>query len=295
MLAVARAAGETAPLLFTALFSDYWISDSTPEFLPKSLGDLMKPTASLAVLIYNFSARRSTTRSSWPGRRRWCSSPSSSCVNLCGAGARATCRGDTLKRREGHVDPQRKTLSDSGNKCGQREPATARTPTRSSTARSTSSTTASSRPCATSTSRSRRARITAFIGPSGCGKSTALRCLNRMNDLVRGFRFKGHVHFRGQDIYHPRGRSGRRAPSHRHGVPAAQPVRDEHLSQRRLRPAAEPLPGQRRREGRAGAARARRCGTRSRTSCTAAACRCPAASSSACASRAPSPPSRRSC
>jgi len=46
--------------------------------------------------------------------------------------------------------------------------------------------------------------ITAFIGPSGCGKSTALRCINRMNDLVRGFRFKGHVHFRGQDIYHPR-------------------------------------------------------------------------------------------
>src|SRR5208283_355416 len=45
--------------------------------------------------------------------------------------------------------------------------------------------------------------ITAFIGPSGCGKSTVLRCLNRMNDLVRGFRFKGHVHFRGRDIYHP--------------------------------------------------------------------------------------------
>jgi phosphate transport system ATP-binding protein len=45
--------------------------------------------------------------------------------------------------------------------------------------------------------------ITAFIGPSGCGKSTVLRCLNRMNDLVRGFRFEGHVHFRGQDIYAP--------------------------------------------------------------------------------------------
>src|SRR5471032_209875 len=43
--------------------------------------------------------------------------------------------------------------------------------------------------------------ITAFIGPSGCGKSTVLRCLNRMNDLVRGFRFDGHVHFRGHDIY----------------------------------------------------------------------------------------------
>jgi len=45
--------------------------------------------------------------------------------------------------------------------------------------------------------------ITAFIGPSGCGKSTVLRCLNRMNDLVRGFRFKGHVRFRGKDIYQP--------------------------------------------------------------------------------------------
>lgn len=42
ILAVARAAGETAPLLFTALFSDYWLKTT-------------KPTASLAVLIYNYS------------------------------------------------------------------------------------------------------------------------------------------------------------------------------------------------------------------------------------------------
>ena len=45
--------------------------------------------------------------------------------------------------------------------------------------------------------------VTAFIGPSGCGKSTVLRCLNRMNDLVRGFRFRGHVYFHGKDIYDP--------------------------------------------------------------------------------------------
>jgi phosphate transport system ATP-binding protein len=43
--------------------------------------------------------------------------------------------------------------------------------------------------------------ITAFIGPSGCGKSTVLRCLNRMNDLVRGFRLEGSVTYRGKDIY----------------------------------------------------------------------------------------------
>jgi phosphate transport system permease protein len=48
MLAVARAAGETAPLLFTALFSQYWI-------LQQGHLALMEPTASLAVLIYNFS------------------------------------------------------------------------------------------------------------------------------------------------------------------------------------------------------------------------------------------------
>ena len=49
-----------------------------------------------------------------------------------------------------------------------------------------------------------RGKITAFIGPSGCGKSTVLRCLNRMNDLVRGFRFEGHVHFQCINIYEPR-------------------------------------------------------------------------------------------
>jgi phosphate transport system ATP-binding protein len=49
----------------------------------------------------------------------------------------------------------------------------------------------------------RKGQITAFIGPSGCGKSSVLRCLNRMNDLIRGFRFKGYVRFRGKDIYDP--------------------------------------------------------------------------------------------
>ncbi len=43
VLAVARAAGETAPLLFTALFSESWLSPNNP-------------TASLAVLIYNWSS-----------------------------------------------------------------------------------------------------------------------------------------------------------------------------------------------------------------------------------------------
>ena len=47
----------------------------------------------------------------------------------------------------------------------------------------------------------KKGTITAFIGPSGCGKSTVLRRLNRMKDLVRGFRLKGRIIFPGQDIY----------------------------------------------------------------------------------------------
>jgi phosphate transport system ATP-binding protein len=44
-------------------------------------------------------------------------------------------------------------------------------------------------------------KITGFIGPSGCGKSTVLRSINRMNDLIDTFRFEGHVHYHGKDIY----------------------------------------------------------------------------------------------
>jgi phosphate transport system ATP-binding protein len=43
--------------------------------------------------------------------------------------------------------------------------------------------------------------VVAFIGPSGCGKSTVLRSINRMNDLIRGFRFEGQIRFRGKDVY----------------------------------------------------------------------------------------------
>ena len=45
--------------------------------------------------------------------------------------------------------------------------------------------------------------ITAIIGPSGCGKSTVLRCFNRMNDLIGGFRFEGRIRYHGADLYAP--------------------------------------------------------------------------------------------
>jgi phosphate transport system ATP-binding protein len=38
-----------------------------------------------------------------------------------------------------------------------------------------------------------KGRITAIIGPSGCGKSTLVRAINRMNDLVPGYRASGDI------------------------------------------------------------------------------------------------------
>lgn len=43
MLSVARAAGETAPLIFTALFSQFWVNG------------VMQPTPTLSVLIFNYA------------------------------------------------------------------------------------------------------------------------------------------------------------------------------------------------------------------------------------------------
>ena len=46
VLSIARAAGETAPLIFTALFSPFW---------PEGFDAIFNPIATLSVLIYNFA------------------------------------------------------------------------------------------------------------------------------------------------------------------------------------------------------------------------------------------------
>ena len=45
--------------------------------------------------------------------------------------------------------------------------------------------------------------ITAIIGPSGCGKSTLLRCINRMHELTPGAHVEGRVEYHGIDLYAP--------------------------------------------------------------------------------------------
>lgn len=64
VLGIARAAGETAPLIFTALFSSYWPwpdtmfsgDSSLVEKLAMLKDPLLNPIASMSVLIYNFAS-----------------------------------------------------------------------------------------------------------------------------------------------------------------------------------------------------------------------------------------------
>ena len=133
--------------------------------------------------------------------------------------------------------------------------------------------------------------ITALIGPSGCGKSTVLRCLNRMNDLVAGARVEGEVSYHGQNIYargvdpiavrtqigmvfqkpNPFPKSIYDNIAYGPRVTGMKVDNMDDLVER-------------------GAARAPRCGTRSRTSSSSRRTGSPAVSSSGCASPAPSPP-----
>ena len=110
----------------------------------------------------------------------------------------------------------------------------------------------------------REGEITGFIGPSGCGKSTVLRSLNRMNDLIRGFRLEGPVHFHGQDVY---GRSvgpGGGAALHRQCL-RSPTVLDEHLEKVAFG-LGERFKGHVRGAGGEQALRKAACGTRARTS-----------------------------
>ena len=103
---------------------------------------------------------------------------------------------------------------------------------------------------------------------------------------------------------HPRARGQRTAPPRDDGLPAAEPVPDEHLRQRRLRARRGRPPPRRRAQPAHGRARERRrrratiapvSTRRSPTTSIARRSRCRAASSSACASRGRSQPTRRCC
>ena len=77
--------------------------------------------------------------------------------------------------------------------------------------------------------------VLALIGPSGCGKTTLLRTLNRLTELTPSAARAGHHQARRRG--HPRAARHEPALARGDGLPAAQPVPDVDLRQRRLRAA----------------------------------------------------------
>ena len=141
--------------------------------------------------------------------------------------------------------------------------------------------------------------VTAFIGPSGCGKSTFLRTLNRMNDIIPGARVEGTRRDRRQR--HLRAAASTSSALRRRvgmvfqkSNPFPKSIFDNIAYGVRLNglaTAARELHGRVEESLQGGGALGRGEGSAAR----ARRWRCPAASSSGCASRARSPSSPRSC
>ena len=132
--------------------------------------------------------------------------------------------------------------------------------------------------------------VTAFIGPSGCGKSTVLRCFNRMNDTVPGARVEGRITYHGIDLY---GRDISATQVRRHIGMVFQkpnPFPKSIYDNVALRPAARRDPRSQRtgRDRRAVAPRRGVVGGGARPLATPPRSGCRAASSNGCASPAPS-------
>ena len=139
--------------------------------------------------------------------------------------------------------------------------------------------------------------VMAFIGPSGCGKSTFLRCINRMNDTIPSCARYRQDHHRQPGHLRPEPRRGAAARPCRHGVPEAQPVSEVDLRERGVRPAhprVDPFKGRPRRDRTVEPAKGRPVERGKGSPRQIPAPDCPAASSSACASRAPLRSTRKS-
>ena len=178
LLSVARIAGETAPLLFTALSNQFW-----------SL-DLGAPMANLPVTIFKFAMSPFTDwqQLAWAGVFL---------ITLGGAGDQHHCagrlqRGDQAMKDLAAVRAERQT--------GQ-PPAAAPADKRVQIAAKNFNFYYGKFHALKDINLEVFANhVTAFIGPSGCGKSTLLRCFNRMFELYPEQHAEGELVLDGKDI-----------------------------------------------------------------------------------------------
>ena len=289
VLAIARAAGETAPLLFTSLD------------LHRNQRD-----ADSAARAAEHPGRRSSPTPSRPTRRPRARLGGRARADGVRARGEPAARGSLLarsRRKLGamteeerrdetrYASGRRERRSRSRSASRRRRPAARRVFDIAAT--STSSTAAT--PALKGVNiEIYKNLITAIIGPSGCGKSTFIRCLNRMNDLVPGVKRRrasssttaSDLYGAGVDPVEVRRRIGM-------VFQKPEPVPEVDLRQRRLgaaRPRDEEGP---RRARRARAPRRGALGRGQGPPQEERARRSPAASSSGCASRARSRSSPR--
>ncbi len=257
LLALARVAGETAPLLFTAFGNRFWTHH------------LSDPIAALPLQIFNYaiSPYDDWHRQAWAGalvllllvavhqRRRALSHPRPVQPNA-----------NVMTHAHGPTKPAADRLAagpPTGAAAAGRRRSRHRRP--ALTVRDLSVFFGANQVLKSVSLDIPARAVTAIIGPSGCGKSTFLRALNRMHELVPDARMDGEIRLFGEDIYAPRRRAGRRPPPRRHGLPEIEPVPDHvHRRERHRRPAAQRRPRPRGCSPSAWSNRCawRRCGTR---------------------------------
>jgi hypothetical protein len=204
IVALARIAGETAPLLFTALGNNFWNHN------------LKEPIAALPLQIFAYAI---SPYDDWH-RQAWAGALVLMALILA---LNITVR---VLSRDRNRDPlnamstlpeaakaRHRANPTSATPAGRRRPRPAGPERRRSpsTSRTSACGTASARRSRTSRSSIPAKKVTAIIGPSGCGKSTFLRALNRMHELTPGTRLEGSLRHFGRRPLRP-GRRGRGHP-----------------------------------------------------------------------------------
>jgi phosphate transport system ATP-binding protein len=175
LLAFARIAGETAPLLFTALSNQFWTSD------------LSQPMASLPVTIFKFalSPYENWQKLAWAG------------VFLItdGRAGPQHPRSHPLPQPDMiTIAPRADTLPAATTSAPLQQGAT------KLAVRNLNFYYGNFHALKNITLDIPEKKVTAFIGPSGCGKSTLLRTLNRMYELYPDQRAEGEVLLDGQNM-----------------------------------------------------------------------------------------------
>ena len=194
LVALARIAGETAPLLFTAFNNRFWSTD------------LRQPIASLTVQVfaYAISPYEDWHRQAWAGALVLVSvvffflGPGAGRDSAPGKDASHV--SDTLVTGvDTPPQPPRPIASAAGEPRAEGPPAPPGEPRMES--RKLNFSYGTKQALYEISLRIPEKKVTSFIGPSGCGKTTFLRCLNRMNDIIPDTRVEGEVLLDGRDIY----------------------------------------------------------------------------------------------